>query len=266
MKIAVLSDIHLYRRTERLQCALRAAEGADVLLLTGDIADRAQREQYELARLHLGQQLGGMPVYCVSGNHDNPARDDTEYRAFERSLCPEGARQHASGAFYAALGPLADLIGLNPQYHQKQFFFPDKGSQLHFAETMLAASGAKLHLMLCHPPLLAHNPQRTLGMTPYLTQEQDRRLQSLMDAHRGIVLLCGHTHYAPTAEWDALHHNLYLNCGSICPTTLQEGSTEVQQGNVTLLETVEAGLRVRFVGIHTGKVFLEQVFPLPQQA
>ena len=100
-------------------------------------------------------------------------------------------------------------------------------------------------------------------MSPYLTVEQDRRLQRLMDDHSGMVLLSGHTHYAPTAEWDRERHNLYLNCGSICPTTVQGGGTEIQQGNITLLETDGAALRVRFTGIHTGKRFFDETFPLP---
>lgn len=32
MKLALLSDIHLYRKPQRLRCALQAAEGAQVLL------------------------------------------------------------------------------------------------------------------------------------------------------------------------------------------------------------------------------------------
>ncbi len=260
MKIAILSDLHLHRKQGRLLCALRAAEGADTLLLVGDLADRARREQYELLLHQLHQALGSMPVYCVSGNHDNPDRDDTEYRAFEAAIMPETVTRHESGAFHAALTPQVDLIGLNPFYHQKQFFFPDKGRQLGFAEECLASSRAGIHLLLCHPPLIAHNPQRTADMPPYLTGEQDSRLQNLMDAHSGIVLLSGHTHYAPTVEWDARRSNLYLNCGSICPTNLPGREGGLQQGNITLLEMAEGQLRVQIRGIHTGKVFIEQTF------
>lgn len=82
MKIGVISDIHLYRKTERLVCALKAFKAVDVLLIAGDIADRAQKEQYELAYRCIKDHLGAVPVYCVSGNHDNPARDDADYREF----------------------------------------------------------------------------------------------------------------------------------------------------------------------------------------
>lgn len=260
MKIAVLSDLQLYRKPDRLLCALRAAAGTDALLLAGDLADRAQREQYELLLHHLRQELGSLPVYCVSGNHDNPARNDTEYRAFEAAIMPGNAARHENGAFYALLAPQTDLLGLNPAYHQKQFFFPEKGSQLAFAEERLAASPAQVHLLLCHPPLIAHNPQRTAAMQPYLTAEQDRRLQNLMDAHRRCILLSGHTHCAPTVEWDAQRCNLYLNCGSICPTDLPGAG--VQQGNITLLELTEGQIRVQIAGIHTGKLFAEQTFEI----
>lgn len=184
MKIAVLTDIHLYRKTDKVRCALAAAKGADILLIAGDIADRAQREQYELMNGCIGEQLGGIPVYCASGNHDNPARDDTNFREFERGI--NGQKLYdtdQSGAFYSRLNRLADIIGFNPVYHQKQFFFTEKGRQLAFAEEKLDQSDTVWHILMCHPPLIAHNPKRTADMSPYITMEQDTRLQRIIDSH-----------------------------------------------------------------------------------
>ena len=260
MKIAVLTDIHLYRKTDRVRCALAAAEGADVLLMAGDLADRAQREQYELLSACIREQLGDIHVCCVSGNHDNPARDDTNFREFEREI--NGQKLYdaeQSGAFYCRLNDLADIIGLNPVYHQKQFFFPERGRQLDFLQQSLAASTARTHIILCHPPLLLHNPQRDSSMQPYIAKEQNNRLQQLVDEHSGILFVSGHTHLAPTAEWDEARRNLYINNGSICPTTAADEA--IQQGNATLLEIGESALSLCIQGIHTGKIFHQQTHP-----
>jgi predicted phosphodiesterase len=260
MKLALLSDIHLYRKPQRLRCALGAAAEAQVLLLAGDLADRAMPEQYELLLECLRELPAEMQIYCVTGNHDNPAGDDSAYRAFEERILPEPAQCHESGALYAALSPQADLIGLNPAYHQKQFFFPGRGQQLAFAEDRLAASGARVHLVMCHPPLIAHNPQRSADMPPYIVREQDDRLQRLMDASRNTLFLSGHTHYPPTVEWDEARCNLYINNGSICPTTIGGDPARLQQGNITLLTLEEDRIGVEIRGIHTSVVFHQQEY------
>lgn len=264
MKYAVISDIHLVRKTERFCCALEAMEDAAALLIIGDLADRAQPEQYALLRECLHRHAPGVPVYCVSGNHDNPARDDAAYRAFEQDIAAPGICRDESGAFHAIPDRETDLIGLNPCYHQKQFFFPQQGRQLAFAEQQLAVSEACTHLLLCHPPLIAHNPQRTAGMQPYLCREQDDRLQRLMDAHRNMILLSGHTHYAPTVEWDALRSNLYINNGSICLTTQGGDPAQPRQGNITFLTLENSRVEVCIKGIHTGKLFFRENFLFAQ--
>ena len=263
MKIAVLTDIHLYRKTDRVRCALAAAEGADVLLIAGDLADRAQREQYELLSACIREQLGDIHVCCVSGNHDNPARDDTNFREFEREI--NGQKLYdaeQSGAFYCRLNDLADIIGLNPVYHQKQFSFSEKGRQLAFAEEKLDQSDTVWHILMCHPPLIAHNPQRTMDMSPYIAKEQDARLQRIVDSSRNVMVLSGHTHAAPQVEYDQGQNNIYINCGSICPTETGDKDSPLQQGNITMLEIGEKSVQVCISGIHTGKEFFSRVFPL----
>ncbi len=262
MKLALINDVHLYRKPQRLLCALEAAKGAQALLMVGDLADRAQPEQYGLLLECLRELPEGMPVYCTSGNHDNPARDDSAYRAFEKRIATAACTPDPGGAFSAQLSPLADLIGLNPMYHQKQFFFPEQGRQIAFAEEQLAASRAKVHLILCHPPLIAHNPQRTEDMPPYIAREQNDRLQRLMDSQRNTLFLSGHTHYPPTVEWDETRCNLYINNGSICPTTIDGDPARLQQGNITFLTLAQDCIHVEIRGIHSDVVFFAQDFPL----
>lgn len=118
----------------------------------GDIADRAEEKQYNMLLTLLKEQFNDVAVYCVSGNHDNPARDDTNYRLFERKVNNEyPSLIDDCGAFYKCINEHIDLIGLNPTYCQKQFFFPDKGRQLEFLQQSLNRSSCNYHIIMCHP-------------------------------------------------------------------------------------------------------------------
>ena len=256
MKAGIISDIHLYRKTERLVCALNALDGVEMLLIAGDLADRALPEQYSRLEETIREFSETIPVYCVSGNHDNPARDDANYRAFERKINAEAMEySDESGAFYKQLSRETDLTGLNLTYYQKQFFFPDKGKHLEFLQKKMNESSAMHHIVLCHPPLIAHNPLRTVEATPYLAKEQNDWLQNLVDGQRNVIFISGHTHVAPEVEVDETRGNIYINNGSICPTAKNDGSGGIQQGNVTFLEIDGGKVSVRVVGIHTGKGF-----------
>lgn len=258
-KIGVISDLHLFNKTINLRRALSNLHEVDLLLIVGDIADRADEKQYDIFLNLLDERFRELPIYCVSGNHDNPARDDTIYRQFERKINHEYLYiVDECGAFYKCVNEYIDLIGLNPLYHQKQFFFPDKGLQIDFLHKQLAASSCKYHIVLCHPPLIAHNPQRTVGMASYIVAEQDTRLQKVINENKNVIFLSGHTHVSPTIEFDKARDNLYINDGSICSTTVKGSETATQQGNVTLLDISESDISVTIKGIHSEKILIEE--------
>lgn len=83
-KIGLISDLHLYKKTINIERALSKLHDIELLLIVGDIADRAEEKQYDMLLTLLKKQFNDAAVYCVSRNHDNPARDDTNYRLFER--------------------------------------------------------------------------------------------------------------------------------------------------------------------------------------
>lgn len=259
LRIGLISDLHLHRKPDNVIKALKRVCDADILLLAGDIADSGEKEQYTLLGKCLDDIVPSIPVFCVSGNHDNPKRDDSIYRDFTASIKgrTEGisVTEDNSGAYKAVISEKLDLFGLNPVYHQKVFSFPYRGEQLAFLEKGLALSEVRYHIIMCHPPLIAHNPQRGVGQSPYFSPEQDSRLQSVIDSHSNILFLSGHTHITPSVELDTGRNNLYINNGSICPTTVKDGEVKTQQGNVTMLECSDGSLSVRIFGIHTGKEF-----------
>lgn len=259
MKIGILSDLHLFNKITNVERVLSKLRDLDLLLIAGDIADRAEEKQYDILLKLLTDRFNSVPIYCVSGNHDNPARDDANYRMFESKINNEyPSIIDESGAFYKYIDEKLDLIGLNPVYHQRQFFFPNKGQQLAFLQKQLSTSSSKYHIVMCHPPLIAHNPQRTADEASYIVGEQDKRLQRIINDKRNVFFISGHTHVSPTVEFDETHNNLYINDGSICPTTVKDHSGEVQQGNVTILNISENELSVIVKGIHTEKVFIEK--------
>lgn len=261
MKIAVMSDIHLFCKTDKLQRALQAIDHPDILLLVGDLADRSQEDQYQLIHMLIREHLPDVPVYAVMGNHDNPARDDTHFRTFERSINAENKYIiDDSGAFYGKLCERVDVVGLNPVYHQKMFFFADKGRQLEFLEAKLKESTSTYHIVMCHPPLISYNSQRCGSMTPYIAKEQDARLQKLIDQHRNVLFISGHTHTKPTVQLDARHNNLYISNGSICPTNTGDPDNPIQQGNITILDVDHGRIHICIKGIYTLKEFYSGFF------
>ncbi len=259
MKIGVISDLHLFNKITNVERAFSKLHDVEMLLIVGDIADNAGEKQYDMLVKLITDYSNVIPIYCVSGNHDNPARNDVNYRKFEAEINSEYMSiVDASGAFYKCINKNIDLIGLNPIYHQKQFFFSNKGAQLTFLQEQLSTKDSKYHIVLCHPPLIAHNPQRTEDMPSYIAREQDKRLQKIMDDAGNVIFISGHTHLSPTVEFDAIHNNLYINDGSICPTLVKDKSNTIQQGNVTLLEVNENGISIIVKGIHSEKVFIDR--------
>ena len=81
-KIGVISDLHLFNKTTNIERALTKLHGSDLVLIVGDIADRTYERQYAIFLNLIGERLHDIPLYCVSGNPDNPARDDINYRQF----------------------------------------------------------------------------------------------------------------------------------------------------------------------------------------
>lgn len=251
MTFGLFSDIHLSGKRYRLVRALDALRNVDVLLIAGDIANGGEEKQYELAREAFSRYPDNIPVFSVSGNHDIPGNDQTGFRIFERDMLKrsEGVfdvELGECGAFYVRLSEKLDLIGLDPLYYQKLFHFPNRGEQLMFMEERLSESSCANHIVLCHPPLAAHNPQKS---RPYLPAEQDARLQRIVDEHPHVLFLSGHTHLYPEIEPEDEYGNIYINDGSICPTLSKTSTRETFHGNVI---TFEAG--DTFVGFRT--VFL----------
>lgn len=95
MRIAHISDTHFGTEETPVCAALRADllhEAPDLVVLTGDITQRARRAQFRAARAFL-DSLAPIPVLALPGNHDLPLFDlvtrfTQPYRHYTQHICP----------------------------------------------------------------------------------------------------------------------------------------------------------------------------------
>lgn len=95
MRIVHISDTHFGTEEACVCAALRndlLREAPDLVVLTGDITQRARRAQFRAARAFL-DSLASIPVLALPGNHDLPLFDlftrfTEPYRYYKRHICP----------------------------------------------------------------------------------------------------------------------------------------------------------------------------------
>lgn len=267
MNITVMSDLHLSKKPWQVRKAFTMAKNADLVLLAGDLTNDGTPEQMGLMHQCIAEVLPDTPVLAVAGNHDYPHQPSPliregicDYPALQDWLLDRQPHPYIlddSGAWAVRLGEI-EIIGLNCVWHWRRFKFQD-GAQLKWLAQHLANSDARWHIILCHAPLLAHNPKRS-DTKPYLSR--DEHLQRIIDAHKNIIFISGHTHVSmesPTGcvEHDKMRNNLYINDGSIRPTTLltAEGLPDVEpaEGNVVELIIEKTQATVTGISLKNGQ-------------
>lgn len=229
-RFSILTDLHLASKPWRIRQALRAAQ-SDTVFLLGDSTNDGLPGQFEDFRACMDEAVPGKSVFPVTGNHDvlrvpPPGMDGCEnYASFQRELLSRAERNGRrvslapDGRAYCVQMGDVDVIGLQCVVAGRKFLFPE-GLQIDWLERHLAVTPAAWHIVLCHAPMLAHNPNRSEG-APYL--DRNRRLQDILDRNGRIIFLSGHTHVSPNvlagnAEYDRAHQNIYLDCGSVVAT------------------------------------------------
>lgn len=125
----------------------------------------------------------------------------------------------------------------------------------------LDVTEGKRHMVLRHAPLSRHNPQwHKAGEPPCFGR--DNRLKQIVDAHRNIIFLSGHTHISfncprGCAEYDPTRDNIYVNCGSVRPTALRPDEplrpAEWTDGNIVQLDIPGERLEISAISLACGK-------------
>lgn len=258
MKVCIMSDLHLTNKAGRLKWALGQAKGADLVLLLGDLVNDGLPEQFQLFSQCLEEALPDTPVLAVAGNHDFPRyplplagekRGDFlglfEQMAQKAESLGVNLEMDPRGGFCAQAGGI-QIIGLHGAGNWRKLRLEKDGQLAFLEESLRGKSGGNLQvkqgwnvqgslhenpepsrlmrLILCHAPLLNHNPQRKQGQSqPYFGG--DRALQELLDGQENFLFLSGHTHLSPNLYQGCAEilpgNRIYMNVGSTCPCEMK---------------------------------------------
>ena len=272
VRLGVMTDLHLSSKTWTVRKALHMAGESSAVLCTGDMVNDGLPEQYALLYNAINEALSDTVLLAVAGNHDYPifplpqiSHGICDYPTLQDWLLRRTERMghpfelDESGAYTVNLRGI-DIIGLNVASHYRHLAFKKDGQLMwlaHHLDTVQAA----WNIILCHAPLLAHNPQRQgPNMPPYFSR--DSHLQEILDSHHNIIFLSGHTHLSfncrkGCVELDPERNNLYVNCGSIRPTTLKPDESiqpkEWTDGNITWLDITEDQVEITAVSLESGQ-------------
>lgn len=271
-RFSVLTDLHMAAKPWKIRQALRAAQ-SDTIFLLGDSTNDGLPEQFNDFRACIEEIMPGSVLFPVTGNHDvlHSSRPDAadgckNYAAFQHDLLAKAAERGYAVtpapdgyAYSVRIGNL-DVIGLQCVTTGRRFLFPG-GEQIDWLEEHLSETPASWHVILCHAPLLKHNPHRNDGV-PYL--DRNKRLQEILDRHERIIFLNGHTHVSPNilrgnAEYDMAHRNVYIDCGSVVPTDIsgENGlmSPDWKDGCITELSVTDHSVEICMHSIDSGIMF-----------
>lgn len=235
VRISVLSDMHLASKPWRIRRALKMTE-SNIICLVGDSVNDGTAGQFEELMKCVDAAAGDKAVFPVIGNHDilsptlsmheDGRRNYTDFhnkltdRLKELGMKIESGRTDLA---YATDVAGLDIIGLQCVVSGRRFLFPE-GNQTDWLEGRLEQHReAAWHIILCHAPLLAHNPNRNEG-TPYL--DRNKRLQEIVEKYGNIIFISGHTHVSPNVtrgcvEYDTGRNIIYINSGSVVTTSLE---------------------------------------------
>jgi 3',5'-cyclic AMP phosphodiesterase CpdA len=195
-RIAHLSDLHFGAHDPAIVEALIAtlAELApDVVVISGDLTQRARRAQFRAADAFLRRiEANGCPVVLVPGNHDIPL-----YDVARRFLWPlrRWRRYVATGRRECFFDDRIAIVGLNTA---RSLTFKDGrlsiGQINGLAQNFAGASAEAIRILITHHPLV---PLR--GRAHERPDSQVGRAGLALSAIRTAnvrVLLAGHMHHA----------------------------------------------------------------------
>ena len=193
-RIAHLSDLHFGAHDPAIVQALIAALAKlapDVVVVSGDLTQRARREQFRAADGFLRQiEARGCPVVLVPGNHDIPL-----YNVARRFLSPlrRWRRYLAAGRREHYFDDEVAIVGLNTA---RSLTFKDGqlsvGQTSSLAQAFAGAAPGAMRLLVTHHPLVPIQSRERPGKS---VKYAAHALAAIRAAHVQL-LLAGHLHHA----------------------------------------------------------------------
>ena len=222
MLIAQLSDTHICRRGELYKgvsdsnAKLREAiahlysldRRPDLVLLTGDIANDGDTDEYHMA-LELLSELK-IPMLVIPGNHDHRA-------AFRAAFSDHDYLPKSGPLHYVVDAQPMRIIGLDTSLEGQHHGAMEPSALSWLANTLQQDSQTPTLVMMHHPPFMSGIPY--MDKYRYL---EERALGEIFGACSNIeAILCGHVHRAMIRRW----------AGTVvmaCPSTTTEIALQLQ--------------------------------------
>jgi 3',5'-cyclic AMP phosphodiesterase CpdA len=252
----LLADDRLYARVdpcERIEAAFDALVAAnwevDVVVLSGDLADRGETAAYERLRSVVGHGLArlGAQLLVVPGNHDDVGRVRSILLELERHDGPLDSVVRAEELRVIGLDssvPGVDYGGL-------------RDAQLEWLALELAVPAPDgTILVVHHPPIWSTTPHSELMAL--------RAPERLADAIRGtdvLIVLSGHTHRASAGTLAGIPVWVSPATASVADPLFRHGFRGHSGGGFTCVDVLDHGEIVTTYVPLTGRdeVFYELV-------
>ncbi len=214
----------------------------DVVVVSGDLTQRAKRHQFQECRDYL-DRFSGIPLLVIPGNHDVPL-----WRVFERMFKPHGLYREIISD---ELNPVLEvgnvvLAGLDSTAPRRSI---SNGriyqSQLkHIGATLSSIPEDKIRIVVAHHHF-APGHDKVLD----LPMPRSRRAIEYFVEHRVEMILGGHLHRSyigSSLDFYPGHHRdrgvIIVQCGT---TTSRRGKgRERDENTLNLIETNEESLTV----------------------
>lgn len=189
--VAQVSDTHFdlgtrnYERAERVMAYLaELRHRPDAIVVTGDITESGQPDQYAEARIALQADI---PVFLLPGNHD-------ERTAFREILL--GVRPSADPIHQVhRVGELTMVLLDSTVPGQSGGRLSDESLRWLCKVLGEAPAGKPILLALHHPPVRLHSPIiDEIGLA-----EPERLAEIIADEERIVGVLAGHAHSAASS-------------------------------------------------------------------
>ncbi|MBE3636836.1 metallophosphoesterase family protein [Mangrovicoccus algicola] len=212
-RIVHISDLHYGRVDAALEQPLAdAVRGLepDLLVVSGDLTQRARHGQFRAARAFLDELPG--PQLCVPGNHDTPLDN-----LWVRFLRPFGRYRHH---ICADLEPVhADEEMVVAGVNTVNRFSWQRGrigrGRLARLSARMEEAGDRLRVAVLHHPL-EHGPE-----TPKRLMRGARETLEQLSGCGADLVLSGHLHMASAEPFRAVPGLLFVQAGTVLSTRLR---------------------------------------------
>lgn len=240
MLIAHVSDSHFGTVTapvEEALCRDLREQPYEVLVLTGDLTQRARRRQFEAAHDFLAR-LEPTPHVVVPGNHDIPLFDlvtrfTRPYAAFRSRIQPELETDWT--------GSLASITAVNSTSPRRRKDGLLTRSKIAAVASRIQAGRRPFRIVALHHPLLVTLPADAANRPA----GADLALRTWTDSGADLFL-SGHIHLpycVSTRPWTGRRNAIVLNAGTGLSTRVRYGAPN-SYNRIRLLRD-EAGRTIR---------------------